>query len=287
MLGARDKTSYRRGPLARKAHTAPVNPTPAPGWPTKTKPANFDTPARDLSEQEAREIVCYLISTGEIKPRRMYGPPPNFPPLKLLVNGNYEGLLLDADIAGVIFVNLASTPDPSKQVISGPGWRIALVAYRLALLLKAKSGATQIFHKGFKGAGPADDQHNLGRALDFVGALTSVGDLRVQTHWSNQTVPNAIGGVNGDWPPTHIQTRFRLDAATNRTAHDFFKLVYNFGTEQCRDNSSKQGHIAPFAPLPTGAILHPDYGAEPSKRKAHFDHIHFDVQGSGHDQYTQ
>jgi hypothetical protein len=256
-------------------------------------PAKMTTPVRDLSEAEARDIVRYLWDRGELTFTGEDLKGWSFPPLilpKKAADGTvtWNGQLsLKNVIAGVAFVNDNNT---SADVIYGPGWRMVVLAYRLAVKITTDFGApadgrATIFHKGFAGGGTVDsNRHNRGVALDFAGATTARGTFRVDRDWGQKAVPDALGGVKGKWPVTlsFTNARYRLDPRTDQAAHDFFRSVYNFAIGECRDGSTKDGATLANGLYPPGAngfVIHPDYGTpgRPGGRDAHADHVHTDV----------
>src|SRR5436190_16358530 len=96
------------------------------------KPAFFDKAARDLTETQARDCVAYLVDQGVFTLKKgMYGDPPVLPPVEPRYQGLYAGVTVERTVNNVTFVNVGNTTD---GYIVGPGWRMLMVVYRLALL---------------------------------------------------------------------------------------------------------------------------------------------------------
>ncbi len=256
--------------------------------PPKPPPAKLDVEVKNLTEPEAREIVNFHWERGAFRFPNQDRKGFAFPPLDLMRKDKagtitWTGMLLTENVINnVTFLN---TNNLSANLIFGPGWRMYLLAIRMATFVtKEFGGPAIIFHMGFAGRGDIQtNRHNRGVALDFAGASTRIGKLMVRNDWGSKSIPDALGGVKGKWPPgfTFTDPRFRLDPISDKTAHDFFLKMYNFAIEQCRDGSTK----APSNPGPShppgwnGAVVHPDYGKEGGDdgRTAHIDHIHMDV----------
>jgi hypothetical protein len=241
------------------------------------KPTHFDKIARELTEAQAREICLYLIDRGEITLNQsgIYGKPPVPPGLDLKYQGKFEGLSVESSIGGVTFVSMNNK---ASKHITGPGWRMLVVAYRMAGWLTDGYGGGKIFHMGFKGSGGEENRHNRGLALDFAGAETTQGTWMVLDHWGKAPVPDSIGGKKGVWPAEASRTSYRLSSGD--TGYDFFIKAYNFAAEQCRDGATGKVSAgtagAPWLPGQNGYVIHPDYGGA-GLRTAHQNHIHMDV----------
>jgi len=173
----------------------------------------------------------------------------------------------------------------APSLIYGCGWRMLVLSCRLAkFVLHEFGGGATIYHLGFAGRGTIDtNRHNRGVALDFVGVSNHLGDIRVERDWWNKPVPDSIGGVQGKWPNSlsFTDSRYRIDATSDRVAHEFFLKIYNLAITECTDGSNKTPSSIPSLSLPgpNGHVIHPDYGTDvgDTGRTAHKNHIHMEV----------
>jgi hypothetical protein len=249
------------------------------------------TPVRELTESEARDIAYGLWEKSEFSFVNQASQGWVFPPVVKMTKDkdgkvNWGGPLhLRNTIGGVPFVNVS---DPErKPVVYGCGWRMLVLAHRMAKFILAEFGEPAIiYHNGFAGRGDIHtNRHNRGVAFDFSGARTGLGEFHVLQDWGDMVVPDSLGGVNGKWPSTlqFKEPRFRLSETSpgKPYAYDFFLKLYNFAIRECRDGSTKvpglEGKLHP--PAADGFVIHPDYGKHGADdgRADHNNHIHMDV----------
>jgi hypothetical protein len=244
-------------------------------------PAGSSVIARKLTREQARDLVVHYWVNQVISMER-------WPECD--GNGNVtwpkptDKVRLQLTIAGVKF-----TPTNPQAA----GWtqtreldlRNVVLVVRFTQYLKDNWGASVIYWGGLgigggRNSGP--DTHTEGLAMDFHGAVTSIGHIDVQRDWGNQRVPAAIGGDKyGKWPGAATKTRYRLAvdpldlgkvALATASPTGFFDDIYQYLTTQAR-------HDSPEAKPRIGegsGILHPDTPWN-WLRTGHQNHFHFEV----------
>lgn len=256
-------------------------------------PAAFATPARDLTRQEARDIVVYLLGRGAFRLRH----PAN-------------AVRFDANCA------LVQQPDPGTRFViergriddvdfryvghPAPGHdldnldvRMVVLLYRLAHMLRTTWGVTEIQHLGIGHGNPAhpNDCHNTGRAIDFAGVKGVAGgnpfEIAVLRDWGKKPVVMPDGRQLREWPPDFRDTFYRLDPARDGLAYAIFRDVYDFAARECTDTSPRRlGNSG--SPTTIGRssrfIIHPDH-PNPALRAQHQDHIHMQIGPTGAEQH--
>jgi hypothetical protein len=256
-------------------------------------PAALNTPARDLTRAEARDIVVYLVGRGELSLHA--NTPLRFDSNCQVVSPQPATRLVIEPpvIAGVRFTNVVG---PGATVIDNVDVRMAVALYRLARFLNMTWGVTEILHKGIGHGNAAfpDDCHNTGRALDLSGlrgdlplaqqipGLPSQYDVDVTRDWGNQPVP-VLGGPNTHtWPLDLHATTYRINPFTAPIAWALFQAVYNFAAGEFADTSEQR--FGNGQPTQIGAssrfIIHPDHPG-PGDRAQHQDHMHMQVATTG------
>ncbi len=260
--------------------------------------------ARDLSQEEAFELLIFLAEQGEIE---------LVDPVKTDNEGNVISLRpgqqvkVRTSMAGVDFYR-APPLNPGVNGSAGatkiesfePTPAFAIVLYRLAKMLAEKWQATKIVWGGIgHGSGKNEkDCHMTGHCVDFYGATAGAIDFDVRRDWWRKTVrqkdgdgtPHAtLPNVDDRWGnDTH--TYFRLAFSKDHrdvSAYEFFADVYQFVTEQCTLGSGiePENEAAAFrggSPLKAGTVMHPDYPVPGVPklipgRRTHNDHIHFQL----------
>ena len=230
-------------------------------------PAALGKPARDLTQQEARDVVVYYALNGLLHFDKA---------VTLDKDGKVthpkvgDKLKLGFDIGGIQWV-LNRDSNAHGLTSTGPmDLRMAALAVRFAQFLKAgRWGVTQIFWGGMGYGRDANDRHGQGLAMDFHGALTRFGEIDVQRDWGSQPITLPSGKVVHVWPASQ-QPYFRLDIDTN--AGGFFYDVYHWLTGEARDGfGAKQTSIGDHS-----AIYCPDQG-DVRLRDQHQNHIHCEI----------
>jgi hypothetical protein len=231
-------------------------------------------PARDLTQQEARDLTAYYALTGQITLAKQvtfdpYGKPEYPKP--------NEKVAVGSTIAGVSFI--PANADPAKWPTTRPlDMRLVVLLVRLSQYLHVSPwGVTIIYWGGLGIQGDETqplDRHGKGFALDFHGAVTRRGKYMVLQDWWNRpiTLPNGKPAPHNQWP-VNVQPYYRLDVDDPSGAGGFFYDVYHFLTGEAADgfNPAKPTSIGDHS-----RILHPDH-PDPNLRYPHRDHIHTEI----------
>jgi hypothetical protein len=234
-------------------------------------------PARDLTQEEARDLTAYYALAGDIILEKQvtfdtYGKPV-FPKPN-------DKVTLGLEIAGVSFT--PDNPLAAKWKATKPvDLRTVALLVRLSQSLKSGPWGVTAIYWGGLGIGKTGtvDQHAKGFALDFHGADTRRGTYKVERDWGTKPITLPNGKVASQWPATETHTYYRLkvrDSSPEKFSTDagaFFNEVYRFLTGEARDGSN------PAKPTSIGEasyIMHPDH-PEPSKRPGHSNHIHAEI----------
>jgi hypothetical protein len=137
---------------------------------TKTygpSPTFIDKPGRDLSQEEARDIVMHLV----VKKQIQLIDPPLFGRKGVQIAIAGKRYKISNQVAGVTYKHLSARLDYLPNV--DLAWIVVL--YRLAQGLRFEFGAHTIYWGGIGVGGddkPKTDSHHTGRAIDFYGAET-------------------------------------------------------------------------------------------------------------------
>ena len=232
-----------------------------------------DLPTRKMTRQQALEILVSLHESGEVT---LKSPPRYDPKNRCRVTSPQaaDKVELEPTIAGVQFVywkcGLKTNPTcrewnkdkkdyvespPSVVALNRLNVRNAVALHRMASLLKARFGATTLYHVGVgSGQGPSNDCHNDGRALDFVGIKTTDGTIYT---------------VYDDWTKQGKKGKFRL-LGTGSVAESLFSALYDEGKKNWNDRNP------PSQIGESSEILHPDH-PNPTFSTMHSAHMHFDL----------
>ncbi len=232
-------------------------------------PAASTVPARNLSRDQARDLVVYYALNDQIHLDM---------PVTFGIDGKPTSPKVTAkvrldlkNIGGVQFT--PNNPAAAKWKQTKPlDMRLVVLLVRLSQYLRSgRWGVTTIFWGGLgTGRGnPNDLRHEKGYALDFHGATTNFGKLDVYKDWGTQgiTLPNGKKAKDNTWP-SGVSPYFRLDVNTD--AGGFFYDVYHFLTGQATDAASSTSIGS------RSSILHPDH-PNPTLRLSHRDHIHCEI----------
>lgn len=249
-------------------------------------------PARDLSDDDAFDLMMDLVDTGDIQ---------LFDKVVTDKSGNITShrpgmqARIVPTIAGVPFLQAkGKNPGPNgslgaaQQPFFSPTPSFAIVLYKLAKMLANDWDATQIVYGGI-GAGPGC--HGAGHCVDFYGANTKKGNFDVREDWWMRPVFDSAGKLhpsegNGwalDRWKNEANTYYRLALSPkpeDAMACEFFAAVYEFAYDETRMGAFD---ISPESfsfglPLKRGWIMHPDYPKKDDPgRQSHNDHIHFQL----------
>lgn len=250
-------------------------------------------PARDLTQEEARKLLDYLVDKKEIA---LYEP---------IKSDKQAQVKVQTSIGGVDFLQAQGknmgrfgSINAHKTAYFQPTPAFAIVLYRLALRLRENWGASNIVWGGI-GAGSGkhtEDCHMNGSCVDFYGASTRAGVFDVRRDWYYRPVYKSDGKLHAmdkdedDRWAHDLHTYYRLlvtkdaeekDLADktyyNPRARDFFLDVYTFISEQCAFGrfDISPAALRSGAPILAGYTIHPDYPT--LLRRPHNDHIHFQL----------
>jgi len=254
-------------------------------------------PARELSDQDAFDLMMYLVDTGDIT---------LFDKVVKDKSGNITShrpgmqTRIVPVIAGMPFLKAQGlNPGPNgslgaaQQTFFAPTPAFAIVLYKLAKMLASDWGATQIVYGGIGAGGNplVTDCHSTGHCVDFYGANTKRGNFDVRRDWWMRPVFDSAGKVHASegngWAmdrwKDETKTYYRLAMSPrpeDAAASDFFAAVYEFAHEETR---AEAFDISPQSfssgqPLGRGWIMHPDYPTKANPgRQGHNDHIHFQL----------
>jgi len=229
-------------------------------------PSGGSKPARNLSQEEARDLVVYYAINRLLFLQK---------PITFGKDGSVtfpkvgEKVELGLEIGGVHFY----PSDDASAGLSKTGHmdpRMATLAVRLAQFLKNGRWAVSTIYWGGMGYGRSgSDRHGMGLALDFHGAYTRIGWIDVSFDWGRQPITLPDGSKAQKWPVNQTPY-YRLDVDTNAGA--FFYDVYKFLTGEAADGfGSKPTSIGDHS-----FILCPDM-PDIAWRDKHQDHIHCEV----------
>jgi hypothetical protein len=231
-------------------------------------PSGMITAARDLTLNQAREVMGYLIDNGKLSLNAARTP--YHGPWTAITSpaSTTHVVIMPPSVDGVTYENVAG----AAPVIDNVDQRMLIALYRLSRWLNASEPTVEkIMHLGIgHGSGPPNDCHNQGRALDFagvVGASSGVAFTKmVLADWGHRP-------ANG--------TPLRLDPAVDPVAHQQFLTAFRFGTFECDCNGIGSVNKWPAKNIGDrgGFVIHPDYIDVPPQvlRPAHQNHIHMQV----------
>jgi hypothetical protein len=249
-------------------------------------------PVRDLSDDEAFDLMMDLVDTGDIA---------LFDNVVKDKSGNITShrpgmqTRIVPNIAGVPFLKAkGKNPGPNgsvgavQQSFFNPTPSFAIVLYKLAKMLANDWGATQIVYGGIGAGGKC---HTTGHCVDFYGANTKKGNFDVREDWWMRPVYDSAGKLHASegngWAldrwKDETNTYYRLAMSPkpeDATACDFFAAVYQFAYEETRMGAfdASPNSFSFGLPLKQGWIMHPDYPKKDDPgRRSHNDHIHFQL----------
>jgi hypothetical protein len=247
----------------------------------ENEPAAAKKAVRDMSDQEAFDVMMHLVYKGEIILDE---------PIKTDVQGKVvqprpgQQLKVRTRMAGVEY-NRASNVGfvgNRPQATFTPKPAFALVLYRLAQRLGGGYyGATKIVWGGIGHGtdGKIKNCHEIGTCVEFYGAYTRHGTFDVLNDWAKKPVFGSDGKqlkpADGDrWGNAH-STSYRLRFGDPGLAYFFFQEVYSFAVEQCTVGSSDVAELKEGQAIMAGNIIHPDYPT--FLRRTHQEHMHFQL----------
>lgn len=246
--------------------------------PYAKQPAAASKAARDLSKQEAFELLMYHVIQGEIVPNeavkldakgKISSPAPN---RRVKVRTSMVGVDFYQASMKTNFKN--GSAGATKVAAFDPTPGFAIVLLRLAKFLKKDWGATRVVWGGI-GQG-ADSKrkncHGEGTCVDFYGAITQRGTFDVLADWTHKPIYSPNGKRRGPWGDTESPTYYRLRPTADQPAYQFFLDVYRFAATECTDGYEK----APTSIGMPGRIIHPDF-PDKGLREGHEQHMHFQI----------
>jgi hypothetical protein len=230
---------------------------------TTTPPDGINVAARDLSQEQARDLCVYYALNNLLSLEKpiTFGKDakPTWPKVG-------DRSTLGLTIGGVHF-----SPDNTAAAgLTRTGrmdLRTAVLAVRLARYLRS-NWATNTLQWGGMGFGrDPNDRHGRGLAIDIHGVLGPGAYFRVSRDWGKKPITLPNGTKAHAWP-NNQRPYFRLDVDTSNGR--FFYELYKFLTGEAAD-----------APRPSSIgdrsyILCPDM-PDNYWRPLHQDHIHCEV----------
>jgi hypothetical protein len=231
-------------------------------------PSFIDTPGRDLTQEQARDIVMHLLVHRQIELLS----PALFDAKGVRIPKPGEHFKIANSLGGIAFKH----PTLDWNYLPNVDLAWIVVLYRMAVKMFMEFGTETIYWGGI-GIGRDDkpgDSHNTGRALDFFGAHTRKGTLWVTKDWSKRPIV-VNGKTHKTWPASQIPF-YRLQQGD--PGFELFAWVYRFAAQECQD-SSEGRTIAGQSSSTIGQrsfIIHPDH-LSVELRKHHQDHMHFQI----------
>ncbi|MGW1267403.1 hemopexin repeat-containing protein [Streptomyces sp. NPDC002491] len=220
-------------------------------------PSGALAPARLLSSQQANALTVDLIARGRLALKGGLTTPA----------AGQRVAVKPPVINGVQYTNALNT---AADVIDNVDQRMLTALHRLTLWINASApDVTQLRHLGIgHGAGPANDCHNQGRALDLsavAGTLDGTPfNKSVLTDWGNL--------------PQRPDAPTRIDPGVDPLAFQLFTTAFRYATYECEANGIGTQNTWPMPSLGgSGFVIYPDYGGDPQLRAAHQNHIHLQV----------
>jgi hypothetical protein len=264
------------------------------------------TPAKDLTDAEAFDLLMFLYEQGEVQlPDGVRLDPRD--PDKILSPKPGQQLRVGTVMGEVTYRRAndlkrpAGGPEGSDEMASfNPTPAFAVLLYRLGVFLHEQWDVDTIVCGGVGSGGgrAATDCHTQGRCVDFYGVVRAGDTIDVHRDWFArpvyQTRPDAKGrrgtlqAVGDDKWGGETATYFRL--AFSPELQDFlpylfFSTVWEFVTKECTTSAGdlsaddfKSGVL-----LGRGTIYHPDfpdwgsYTPGHAGRQSHHDHMHFQI----------
>lgn len=248
------------------------------------EPAWSSKPARDLSEQEAFDLLMHLAYRGEIIIDEVFRTDKTG---KLIYPKPGQQMKVHTNMAGVDYYQASSIGFPGNyyKATFTPTPAFAIVLYRLAQRLGGGYyGATRIVWGGIgHGAtGKRLNCHEIGTCVDFYGAYTRHGKFDVLADWARKPIFDKDGKklkppnwTTDKWGHAN-ETYYRLRFSDDGLAYSFFAEVYDFVYEQCTVGSMDVAQLKEGQRVQPGNIIHPDYPAS-SLRSTHQEHMHFQL----------
>jgi hypothetical protein len=226
-------------------------------------PDGNGVPARDLSQQQARDLCVYyalnnLLSLDKGITLDKDGKP-TYPKVG------------DKSTLGLIIGGVNFYPDNKAAAgLKRTGrmdLRTAVLAVRIAQFLSKQWGITVLYWGGMGFGRDANDRHGRGLAIDIHGASGTGNYFNVTRDWGKQKITLPNGTKVNAWPNTQ-QPWFRLDVDTLNGK--FFYQLYHFLTGEAADAAR------PSSIGDRSYILCPDM-PDNYWRPLHQDHIHCEV----------
>lgn len=231
-------------------------------------PSGMLIAARDLTLPQANEVMGYLIDNGKLSLSATQTPYSG--PWTAITSPSPSArvVIKPPAINNVVYQNDAG-PAP---LIDNVDQRMVVALYRLTRWLNSSEPTVDMIkHKGIgHGAGPPNDCHNQGRALDFSGTVGSSLDAAF-----TKDILNNWGNLAASGTP------LRLNPLTDPLAYALFLKSFRFGTFECECNGIGTANKWPPKNIGDagGFVIHPDYVDVPPQvlRPAHQNHIHMQV----------
>jgi len=243
----------------------------------QNEPPGTSKPARDLTDQEAFNLLMHLVYQGEIMLNEKIRTDGSG---KILQPRPGQQLNVRSRMAGVEFRNA----DNAKLDYFLPKPSLAIALYRLATRLSGGYYSVKEIVWGGIGhghEGKALNCHEVGTCVDIYGAVTRFGKFDVFKDWGIRPVFNAAGAkiaaAHGDPWGDATRTQYRLRSKEDGLKYYFFQELYRAGREQFTVGPTDSLDLEEGKPVRQGAnIFYPDY-PEPGLRRKHQEHVHFQI----------
>jgi hypothetical protein len=241
-------------------------------------PPGTSKPARDLTDQEAFDLLMHLVFRGEImldeKIRTDAAGKIVYP-----VPG--KQMRVRARMSGIEYKH--ATNPTIRHFTAKPALAIAL--YRMAQKLNGGYyGVTEIVWGGAIGYGHEGKKancHEIGTCIDIYSASMRFGKFEVAKDWGLRPVFKSDGTrvQANDVDPWGDATKtfYRLREKDNGVKYFFFIELYRAGVEQFTIGPTDNLDLEEGKPVKEGAnMFHPDYPGI-DLRRSHQEHMHFQI----------
>jgi hypothetical protein len=244
--------------------------------------------ARELSEQQAFDLLMHYVARGEIEIDEQ---------IQLDASGKIvqprpgQQLRVRTRMAGVDYLQAASGSaafaSARQPKVFYPVPAFAIVLYRLAKRLGEGYYRVSSIVWGGIGAGHKGKKlncHQVGTCVDIYGAHTRFGPIDVYRDWGRRPVyltdgkrrTSPANDDEGDYWGKETNTYYRLRAQDTGMAYYFFSELYDFAFDQTTTGANDVPQLREFQPSGRGYIIHPDYKSV-GLRRDHEQHIHFQL----------
>jgi len=242
------------------------------------EPPGTNKPARDLTDQEAFDLLIHLVYRGELMLDEKIRTDAAG---KIIYPTPGKQMRVRARMSGIEYTH--ATNPKIHHFTAKPALAIAL--YRMAQKLNGGYyGVTEIVWGGAIGYGHEGKRancHEIGTCIDIYKASMRFGTFDVYKDWGLRPVHKPDGtvvqGDHGDPWADATKTYYRLREKEDGVKYYFFIELYRAGVEQFTIGPTDNLDLEEGKPVKEGAnIFHPDYPAM-GLRRSHQEHMHFQI----------